>query len=77
MDRPYLASTIDELEQIVKENLSNRTILAQVREELGFRTTRRAKQLHREVEALLRGELPIPPRPPRPDGPDNQLSLIK
>jgi len=76
MDRPYLEASIEDLEKIVKENVNNRTILAKIREELGFRTTRRAKQLRREVDAVLRGEVPRPPKPPRPDRPDDQLSLI-
>ena len=76
MDRPYLETTIEDLEKIVDRHKSDRVVLAQVREELGFRKRKRAKQLLREVLGLLDGEVQMPPRPPRPDSPDHQLPLV-
>jgi hypothetical protein len=75
MPRPYLNHTIDELEQIVKENKHARPALAEVKEELGHRTTARAKRLLRDVDGLLTGEVAMPKRPPRPDSPKDQLKL--
>ena len=57
MDRPYLETTIEDLEKIVDRHKSDRVVLAQVREELGFRKRKRAKQLLREVLGLLGGEV--------------------
>jgi hypothetical protein len=76
MDRPFFHTTIDELERLVTENLSSRTVLGRVWEELTYRETERAKRLLRDVEGLLAGEVPRPPPPPRPDSPDSQIPLI-
>jgi len=76
MDRPLLALTIDKLEQLVSEHRSDRFTLGQVREELSARTTDRAKQLLREVEGLLSGKVPLPPKPGRPAQPGDQMSLM-
>lgn len=77
MPRPYMEATIAELERLVSENRTSRTILAEIREELRFRKRERARQLLREVEGLLEGQVPMPPKPPKPDDPEDQLSLIK
>jgi len=68
MTRQYLDATIEELEKLVREHQQTR--------QLTFRRSKRAKQLLREVEALLRGEVGMPPRPPPPDSPENQLDIL-
>lgn len=76
MDRPYMETTIEELEKIVDKHKADRVVLAQVREELGFRKRERAKQLLREVLGLLAGEVKMPRKAPKPDSPDAQLPLV-
>ena len=76
MDRPFFHTTIDQLEKLASENLSSRTVLGRLREELTYRDTDRARLLLREVEGLRRGEVPMPPRPAKPDGPEFQLPLV-
>lgn len=76
MDRPYFEASVEQLGQIVRDHSHSRVALASVREELAFRQNRRARQLLREVEGLLAGELPMPPKPPKPDSPANQLDLV-
>ena len=76
MTRQYLDATIEELEKLVREHQHSRQVLGEVRDELTFRRSKRAKQLLREVEALLRGEVGMPPRPPPPDSPENQLDIL-
>jgi hypothetical protein len=76
MDRPYMETTIEDLEKLVDKHKSDRVVLAQVREELGFRKRQRAKQLLREVQGLLGGEVKMPRKPPKPDSPDDQLPLV-
>lgn len=75
MDRPYIDTTIDQLEQLVADHKDNRVILAKIDEELGFRTTARPRRLHREVTALLDGELPVRPKRRKREGPESQLTL--
>ena len=58
------------------ENRSSRAVLGRLWEELTYRETERAKRLLRDVEGLLGGEVPMPPRPARADSPDNQIPLI-
>ncbi len=77
MDRPFMDAPIEKIEEMVRDHTSNRVVLAQVREELQFRKNRRARQLLKEVQGLLDGEVPMPARPPRPDDPSNQLPLIR
>ena len=76
MERKYLDTLIDSLEALVSENLSHRQVLGEVRDELTYRKTRRAKQLLKEIEAVLAGELSVPDPPPRPDKSENQLDLL-
>lgn len=75
MSRPYLEHSIEELEGIFKENRHSRPVLAELREELLHRQTSRAKNLLRDVRALLEGEVRMPRRPPPPDDPEHQLGL--
>jgi hypothetical protein len=77
MDRPYMNASVDKLEDLLKEHRSERFVLAQLREELAFRKTTRAKQLLREVEGLLGGAVPMPPKPARPARLEDQLPLIE
>lgn len=76
MDRPYFEATIEQLEQVAKDHLHSRVVLATLREELVFRQNRRARQLLREVEGLLAGEVQMPAKPAKPNHPENQLGLI-
>ena len=64
------------MEALVKENLNHRQVLGEVRDELTFRKNQRAKQLLREVEGVLAGDLTVPDAPPRPDKAENQLDLL-
>lgn len=68
--------SIEELETLVKENIHRRPVLAGIKVELTHRKTNRARQLLREVEGILDGELPLPPKPPRPPQPHDQLGLM-
>jgi hypothetical protein len=70
--REYLEWTVQELEQLFGENVSNRVVLAKLREELGFRKAHRAKQLLREVEGVLDGRIIVPKPKPR-DTRHNQI----
>lgn len=75
MERKYFKTPIDELEALVEANLRHRQILGEIRDELTFRSNKRAKQLLKEVEALLDG-IVKPPRQPLPDRPQNQMDLL-
>ena len=77
MNRPYFKATVEELEVLLQKNKSRRFVLAQLREELKFRRTERAKQLRREVEGLLSGIVPMPPKPIKAARPEDQLHLIR
>jgi len=74
-DRPYIKHTIDQLERLVAENRTRSAVLGPIRVELEFRETPRAKQLLREVLALVEGEIPSP-KPPRAGRRTNQGSLF-
>ena len=74
-DRPYLDLTIDQLERLVEENRQRLAVLGPIRVELEHRTTSRAKQLLREVLALVEGKLPTPKSPPA-GRPIDQQSLF-
>ena len=76
MDRKYFKTPIDELEALFKENLNHRQVMGEIRDELTFRTNKRAKQLLREIEGVLAGEVWVPDPPPRPDKPEDQLDLL-
>jgi hypothetical protein len=77
VDRPYFKASVEELEALLQKHKSQRFVLAQLREELKFRRTERAKQLRREVEGLLTGIVPMPPKPARAARPEDQLRLIR
>lgn len=76
MTRRYIKSPIDELETLFKENLHNIQVLGELREELSFRATDRAKLLERQIVAVVNGTLPVGSKPPRPDRGDDQGELL-
>lgn len=77
MSRQYLNAEIEELEALVKENLHHRQVLGEIRDELTYRSRERAKQLLREIDALLGGEVEPSPKPPREGGPEDQMDLLE
>ena len=76
MSRPFSEASVMELEALFKKEANNRFVLAQLREELAFRKTKRALQLRKEVESSLDGTVPMKPRPARPDRPEDQIDLL-
>lgn len=76
MARPYQKHGIEELEALVKAFKHSRAVLGDIREELTYRRTDRAKALLRDVTGPLTGVVPMPRRPRRPDSPDDQLSFL-
>jgi hypothetical protein len=76
MARKHIKTGIDELEALFRANLHNLQVLGEIREELSFRKTDRAKQLLREVHAIEEGVVPRPPKPPRPERPDDQGEVL-
>jgi hypothetical protein len=76
MDRPYFKNSVGELEQFLRRHAGDRPVLAQLKNELTFRKTDRAKQLLREVEGLLDGDVPMPPKPGKAARPEDQYRLI-
>jgi len=76
MSRKYFAAPIEELEVLFKANLHNLQILGELREELTYRTSERAKQLHREIRGVEEGLMPKGPKPLRPERPDDQGELL-
>ena len=73
--RGYLKHTIDELEKEVAANRDRPAVLGPIRVELEHRTTPRAKQLLKEVRALVEGDIPKS-KPPRATRPADQTSLF-
>jgi len=76
MAKPYQDHGIEELEALVKAHMHSRAVLDEIREELTYRRTKRAKALLRDVTGLLTGVVPMPRRPRKPDSPDDQLSFL-
>ncbi len=76
MPRRYKNTPIDELESLVRENIHRKQVLGEVRDELTYRTKDRARQLLKEIEGVLAGTLPAPPRPPREERPEDQKELF-
>ena len=75
-DRPCFKATIDDLERLLRERSWNRFTLSRLREKLTVRGTDRAKQVLREVHALLSETVPMPHRPPGADSPSSQIDLL-
>ena len=76
MARQYIKASIEELEKLVADNQNRLQVLGDIRAELTYRETPRAKQLLREVEALLGGQVKMPPKPAPKDSTDNQLDML-
>lgn len=76
MARIYFDTPLDELASLVCEHRGKPAVLGPIWEELTYRSTDGARQLRREVKALLDGTIPAPPPAPRPDSPDDQRSLF-
>lgn len=76
MARLYFDTPLDQLRALVLEHRSNLAVLGPIHEELTYRSTDGARQLQREVRALLDGQIPQPPPPPRPSSPDDQIDLL-
>lgn len=74
MDRPFSEASIDELEEIFDKHLHKRPVLANLKNELEFRSTDRAKQLLVEVRGVLDGDVSVP-KPPPEDSEDYQMTL--
>ncbi len=74
-ERPYCDRTIDQLEELVAANRDRVAVLGHVRVELERRMTDRAKQLLKEVQALVEGRIPKP-KPPRTARRADQHSLF-
>lgn len=55
MDRLYFGHSVAELEQLLRETLHKPVVLAQIKEELEYRDSRRARQLLREAEGVRVG----------------------
>ena len=77
MPRPYRHRTIDDLEELVKDNLHRTQVLADIRDELTFRNRPRARALQKEIEGIFSKRVPQPPRPPREDRPEDQLDILE
>jgi hypothetical protein len=75
VDRPFMRASIKELEKLLSQHRSDHAVLGRLREELTYRTTRRAKQLRREVEGVIEGQVPIK-KEPRPAQAEDQLGLL-
>ena len=76
MDRPFFDTSVDQLEGVLRKHKDQRVILQQVRDELQYRGTKRAKQLIREVDGILEGTVPVHTKRPRPARPEDQLHLL-
>ena len=76
MDRPYFDAPVDQLEQLLRDHKTSRVVLKQVRDELQYRRTARAKQLMREIDGILDGRVPLEQKAPRPPRSDDQTSLL-
>lgn len=76
MDRPFFDTPVDQLEDLLRKHKSQRVILQQLRDELQYRGTKRARQLIREVDGILEGKVPVEPKRPRPARPEDQLHLL-
>jgi hypothetical protein len=67
---------VDDLESFFRGNVSNLQVLGEIRGELRFRQTDRARQLLKEVEGVLAGAVPLGPKPQRADRADDQTDLL-
>lgn len=56
--RPYIDATIDQLEKLFQENLHRPAVLGDLRDELTYHSRPRARRLLREIEGVLKQEVP-------------------
>jgi hypothetical protein len=75
-DRPFFDTSVDQLERLLQEHKTQPVILRQLRDELQYRGTKRAKQLIKEVDGVLEGTVPVKPKRPRAARPEDQLHLL-
>jgi hypothetical protein len=76
LSRPFSEASIKQLQDIFRQNRYKRVVLAELREELVFRKTPKAKQLLKEVLALLAGDVVLPRKPVRASKPEDQIELL-
>lgn len=74
MDRPFKEAGIDQLEQVFEKHKHKRPVLARLRAELQRRNRPRAKQLLKEIEAVLDGTIPLEEPVPE-DSLDYQMTI--
>ena len=75
-DRPFFDTPVDQLEELLQKHKTQPVILRQLRDELQYRGTKRAKQLIREVDGVLEGVVPVKSKRPRSARPEDQLHLL-
>ena len=75
-ERKYFKTSVEQLEKLVEENLSHRQVLGEIRDELTYRKSARARQLLKEVTGVLTGDIPLPEEPPRESRPEDQIDLL-
>ena len=76
MAREYMKHSIDQLEELLKKHSSNHQVLGELRSELTYRSTPRAKQLLREVDGLINGVASPLKKDMKPPTPDDQGALF-
>lgn len=76
-ERKYFETSVEELEKLVEENLRRRQVLGEIRDELTYRSSARARQLLKEVTGILAGDIPLPQEPPRESRPQDQIDLLE
>lgn len=74
MGRPFKKADIDQLEELFEKHPHKRQVLGELKSELTYRSTDRAKQLLREVEGVLSGDVQVK-KPAPEDSPDYQMTL--
>lgn len=60
--RPYVKHRIDQLKELVLQNRHSKAVLGPIREELEYRKIAGARQLLKEVRALVEDVVPPPKR---------------
>jgi hypothetical protein len=75
-NRQYFEATIQQLRETMLAHRKDLAVLGDLRVELEHRRSRGARQLLREIEGLVSGEVPRPTRPPRAAKPEDQTTLF-
>jgi hypothetical protein len=76
VSRPYIECSIVQLRNIFLDHRPDLAVLGDLRVELEHRKTKGARQLLREIEALVGGQVPRPSRPARAARPEDQVNLF-